>query len=104
MVTTLPIIARVAASSNGYVPDEVAWAMREPTPVTYRGCPAKSEYSATMLAFQAPPLAVTAPVIRYGKRAGRIRIRQRFHGLSCSSPAVYRKSWGMALAPAMTLN
>ena len=33
--------------------------------------PPNVTYSATMLAFQAPPAAVTQPVTRYGKTAGR---------------------------------
>ena len=42
----------------------VAWLMVAPSPVTENVCPLRWKYSATMLAFQAPPDAVTNPVTR----------------------------------------
>ena len=41
-------------------------------------CPPKWKYSATMLAFHAPPEAVIKPVIRYGNIPGTMSFRHRF--------------------------
>src|SRR5215472_16940086 len=57
-----------------------------------------------MLAFQAPPEAVTMPVTRYGKIPGRIKKRQRSQELNRKTWAASLRSVGMAMAPAMTLN
>ena len=39
--------------------------------------PLRRKYSAMMLAFHAPPEAVTRPVTRKGKMPGRMTVRQR---------------------------
>src|ERR1700730_14762232 len=57
-----------------------------------------------MLAFQAPPEAVTKPVIRYGKIAGRSNFRQRSSRPKWNISQTSLRSVGMAVAPAMTLN
>jgi hypothetical protein len=56
------------------------------------------------LVFQAPPLAVMAPVMMYGNSAGRTRVRQRSKEESRSKSVVQSKSCGIAAAPAITLN
>ena len=60
----------VAASRTRKFPVSVAWLITAPSPTVDRVLPRKWKYSATMLAFQAPPDAVMNPVIRYGKMAG----------------------------------
>ena len=57
-----------------------------------------------MLAFQAPPDAVTKPVIRYGKIPGKRSSRHRSNLPNRNTPQTSFRSVGMALAPAMTLN
>ena len=57
-----------------------------------------------MLAFHAPPDAVTRPVTRYGKMPGRITVRQRSRRRKRKISETSRNSDGMALAPAITLN
>src|SRR6202158_2870938 len=76
----------------------------DPTPTVEYVWPLKWKYSATMLAFQAPPEAVSIPVTRYGKIAGRIRRRQRSHRLKRKTLEASFKSVGIAIAPAITLN
>ena len=78
MVTTMMLIATVAASNTGKFPESVARLMTAPSPVIENVCPRKRKYSAMMLAFQAPPDAVTKPVIKYGKIAGRSNFLQRW--------------------------
>ncbi len=70
--------------------------MSAPKPTTLLVLPAKLVYSATMLAFHAPPLAVINPVMIYGNNPGKIKVRQRRQPLSCSKSLVYFKSCGMA--------
>ena len=60
--------------------------------------------SATIEAFQAAPLAVTAPVIQALNMAGSRKRRQRWRPLSWNTWLISRRSFGMALAPAVTLN
>ncbi len=57
-----------------------------------------------MLAFQAPPEAVTMPVMRKGKMPGRMTVFQRWMRLKWKRRATSLRSEGMAMAPAMTLN
>ena len=76
-VTTIEAITIVAASSVGKFPVSVARLITAPNPVVVKVCPWKWKYSATILAFHAPPEAVTKPVIRYGKIPGRSNLRQR---------------------------
>ena len=75
MVTTIALMTIVAPSSIGKSPASVARLMMAPSPVIENVCPRKRKYSAMMLAFQAPPEAVTKPVIKYGKIAGRNSFR-----------------------------
>src|SRR5271169_2395151 len=77
MVTTITAITTVAASSTRKLPLSVAWLITAPSPVVEKVRFWNRKYSATMLAFQAPPDAVTKPVIKYGKIPGRINRRQR---------------------------
>ncbi len=51
--------------------------MRAPSPVVLSTWPRKWKYSAMMLAFHAPPEAVTMPVMRKGKMPGRMTIFHR---------------------------
>src|SRR6266403_660312 len=60
--------------------------------------------SATILAFHAPPAAVQAPVTQKGKIAGKINVRHIVQPLNPYVLAASRRSFGMAMAPAMTLN
>ena len=57
-----------------------------------------------MLAFQAPPEAVTIPVTRKGKIPGRMSLRQRCHPPMPKTLAASFRSVGIAMAPAITLN
>src|SRR5271165_6687753 len=57
-----------------------------------------------MLAFHAPPDAVTIPVTKYGKIPGKIKCRQRSMELKRKTFAASFKSVGIAIAPAITLN
>jgi len=64
MVTTIAAITRVAPRRTGKLPLSVARLITAPSPVMEYVLPWKRKYSATMLAFQAPPEAVTKPVIK----------------------------------------
>jgi hypothetical protein len=64
IVTTSAAMSSVLASSIGKFPVSVARLIDAPRPVIVNVCPWKRKYSATMLAFQAPPDAVTNPVIK----------------------------------------
>jgi len=64
MVTTKALMTTVAASNTGKFAASVARLITAPSPVSEKVCPRKRKYSAMMLAFQAPPEAVTNPVIR----------------------------------------
>src|SRR5215469_14867355 len=77
--------------------------MALPRPGTSTIFPWKWKYSATMLAFQAPPEAVTMPVTRYGKIPGKIRLRQRSNRRNRKTSAASFRSVGIAIAPAITL-
>ena len=77
MVTTIALMTIVAPSSTGKFPASVARLITAPSPVIEKVLFRNRKYSAMMLAFHAPPEAVTKPVIRYGKIAGRINLRQR---------------------------
>src|SRR5260370_20868677 len=76
-VTTIEAITIVAASSVGKFPASVARLMTAPNPVVVMVCPWKWKYSATILAFHAPPEAVTKPVIRYRKISDKNHLRLR---------------------------
>src|ERR1700761_1445917 len=56
-----------------------------------------------MLAFQAPPLAVMAPVTQVPKMLGPRRNFQRRHPRRPKLVAISRRSLGMACAPPITL-
>ena len=64
MVTTMAAIRIVAPISTRKFPVSVALLITDPRPVTVYVWPLKRKYSAMMLAFQAPPDAVTKPVTR----------------------------------------
>jgi hypothetical protein len=64
METTIIAITTVAANNRRKLPPSVAWLMIAPNPVVEMVWPRKWKYSARMLAFHAPPDAVTSPVIR----------------------------------------
>ena len=64
MVTTIAAKKIVAARSRRKFPLSVAWLITAPSPIVEKVCPRKWKYSATMLAFHAPPEAVTSPVIK----------------------------------------
>ena len=64
MVTTMAAIAKVAPRSTGKFPLSVARLITAPSPVMDYVLPWNRKYSATMLAFHAPPEAVTKPVIK----------------------------------------
>ena len=57
-----------------------------------------------MLAFHAPPVAVRAPVTQNGKMAGMISVFQSCQRRRPNKAAASRRSVGIAIAPAMTLN
>lgn len=63
-VTTIAAISTVAPSSRRKLPLSVAWLITAPRPTAENVCPRNRKYSATMLAFHAPPEAVTNLVIR----------------------------------------
>src|SRR3984885_5361361 len=102
--TTKVAITIVDRRRTAKFPASVAELISAPSPKVDSTCPLKWKYSATMLAFQAPPEAVTRPVIRYGKMAGRITVRQRSTLLKRKMSATSRNSEGIAMAPAITLN
>src|SRR5579862_7070436 len=56
-----------------------------------------------MLAFQAPPAAVTAPVTQKGKIAGMMRVFHKRQPRRPNIRAASFKSVGIAIEPAMTL-
>jgi len=58
------------AASSGKLFEKAAWLMIEPKPKVVKTWPLYSTYSATILAFQAPPAAVTQPVTKEGKTLG----------------------------------
>ena len=61
---------------NGVSPRCVTSAINAPSPSAFKVVSPQVANSATMLAFQAPPVAVQAPVTQKGKIAGRISVRQ----------------------------
>lgn len=103
IVTTSAAITRVADSSSRKLPLSVAELITAPSPTVERTLPLKWKYSATMLAFHAPPDAVTNPVIRYGKTAGSISFRHRSTAPKRKISHTSFRSDGIADAPAITL-
>src|SRR5581483_9587211 len=103
-VTTIAAMRIVAASSKGKFPASVAWLIVAPSPMVEIVSPFRWKYSATMLAFHAPPAAVTKPVTRYGNIPGRIKRRHLSQPLNRNTSAASFRSVGIAIAPAMTLN
>src|SRR5262249_3856940 len=102
--TTATAITPTAAASTAKWPRSVASLIAAPSPVVLRMRPLYFMYSATILAFQAPPMAVIQPVSRGGEMDGRID----FGAHACHDHRVNRatsqSSRGIRLAPAMTLN
>src|SRR5262249_57276125 len=74
-VTTTTAITKVLAASRGKLACSVAVLIWAPSLHVRKTSPRKVTYSDTMLAFQAPPAAVTHPVTRQGKIAGRYSTR-----------------------------
>ncbi len=77
IVNTRNAMASVPAASLAKFAPFAASAISEPSPTVWNVWLPNVTYSETMLAFHAPPVAVISPVIRYGKMAGRISVRQR---------------------------
>ena len=69
--TTTANITTTLAESSGKFAAAAASLICAPRPQVASAFPLKVTYSETMLAFQAPPAAVTQPVTRYGKIAGK---------------------------------
>src|ERR1700733_5129107 len=92
--TTKVAITIVDRRRTAKFPASVAELISAPSPNVESTCPLKWKYSATMLAFQAPPDAVTKPVIRYGKMVGRMTVRQRSNWLKRKMSATSRNSDG----------
>ena len=74
-----------------------------PQAAPVRVVPPQLTTSETMLAFQAPPLAVTPPVTQAEKIPGMINFCQRYIPVKPTSSAISRRSEGMLWAPAMAL-
>ena len=72
-ITTTTDITRTLAASSGKSAPSAAALICAPRPWVSSTWPLKVTYSATMLAFHAPPAAVTQPVTRYGNTAGKYR-------------------------------
>ena len=70
----------VESSSSAKLPLSVAELICAPSPKVESTRPLKWKYSAMMLAFQAPPEAVTRPVMRYGKIPGRTTVFPTLYG------------------------
>src|SRR5581483_9507659 len=104
MATTTAAITIVEAISRLKFPESVARLIVAPRPTVENICPLKWKYSAMMLTFQAPPDAVTRPVIRYGKMPGRMSLRHLAAERNLNTAAASFKSLGIAIAPAITLN
>src|SRR5450756_403026 len=64
MSTTVSDMMRIAAASSANLAPNAAPLMTDPIPCALRVSPRNVTISATMLAFQAPPVAVTQPVTR----------------------------------------
>src|ERR1017187_6014974 len=104
VVTTISEIRIVPSRMIGNCPFAVAALICSPRPSVVSVLPLSVKYSAKMLAFHAPPEAVTIPVIRKGKMPGRINFLQRSTFENRKSVATSFRSVGIAIAPAMTLN
>src|SRR5262245_23558270 len=97
------MIVRLAARS-GKLAFDAAMPIIEPSPWVVNTFPLYDRYSATILAFHAPPAAVTHPVTSAGKTLGRYSFFQSSTlGIFMSSDA-YLSSTGTLIAPARTLN
>jgi hypothetical protein len=88
---------------RGQSPASVAWAMYAPNPVAVKVVCPQLTISETMLAFQAPPLAVIPPVTQEEKMPGIINFCHNFQPCKPTFFAISRKSVGMLIAPAMEL-
>src|SRR5579883_842513 len=78
--------------------------MYDPKPVAVNVVCPHVTISETMLAFQAPPLAVVPPVTQAEKMPGIMSLRQRCQPCKPTSVAISRRSVGMLIAPAIELN
>ena len=70
-IKPLEVVALLGPSGCGKSARSAARLICAPSPFALMISPLKFTYSATILAFHAPPAAVTHPVTRYGKTAGR---------------------------------
>jgi len=69
--TTIAYMVATEAAKRGRSAFSAATLICAPRPGALSTVPRNVTYSATMLAFHAPPAAVTQPVTRYGNTAGR---------------------------------
>jgi hypothetical protein len=75
----MAVMTTVAPNSTAKLPASVARLMIAPRPVTENVWFRKRKYSAMMLAFQAPPDAVTNPVMRNGKNRRQDQLAPTLH-------------------------
>src|SRR5208337_5565701 len=75
-ITTMSAITHTLAARRGKSATSAARLICAPRPTVASVSPRKLTASETMLAFQAPPAAVTQPVTRYGKTAGAQSVRK----------------------------
>src|SRR5437016_7938057 len=75
--TTISAIRITLAARDGKSARSAAMLICAPSPLVLSTWPLNVTNSATMLAFHAPPAAVTHPVTRYGNTAGRYSDRKR---------------------------
>src|SRR5450830_982373 len=102
--TTKSDITTTPSVIFGKSPAAVLWAMYAPKPwATTLSCPHETN-SETILAFHAPPEAVIAPVTYYAKMPGSMTLRHHSQPRMRKLAATSLKSFGNALAPAITLN
>ena len=81
--TTMVDMTRTLAASSGKLPCFGGLADHGAQPMSLKRFASEvRQYSATMLAFQAPPAAVTQPVTRYGNTAGKYNVRNRCQRLN----------------------
>ena len=92
------------AARRGKLALAAATLMSEPRPRVVRTWPLYARYSATILAFHAPPAAVTQPVTRAGKTLGKYSFFQSSDLGTFMRSDAYFSSTGIRIAPASTLN
>src|SRR4029077_8985699 len=103
MVTTVSAMTTTAAARAPNLASLVTRLIRAPRPKASYVFPPCWTYSATMLAFHAPPAEVIHPVTRNGKIPGKIKYRKESHPPILKMSAHETMSEGMDCAPAATL-